>query len=190
MGPCVFPVLGIPPPSWNISQQFGLEAAFSSDNTPTSNCANPEIGTDNPPYPGENIQMVDTEVSSLYVGLTDSTLSNQVSQAVQVPFHTVSPPSVQQSTVPSEPDHPCQWPGRNEGGKFCGEKLTRKSVPEHLAERHGIKDMPRNISTECKWAGCNKMLNRESMTRHTREVHMRIKRPSNSKARAHRLNTG
>ena len=170
MGPCVFPVLGIPPPSCSISRQFGLEATFSSDNTPTSNYANPEIRADNPPYSG--------------------TLSNRVSQAVQVPFHTVSPPSVQQSTVPSEPDHPCQWPARNEDGKFCDEKLTRKSVPEHLAKWHGIKDMSRDHPTECKWFHCNKMINRESLVRHTREVHMRMKRPPNSKAPAHRLNTG
>ncbi|KAF8131943.1 hypothetical protein EV363DRAFT_1479771, partial [Boletus edulis] len=69
----------------------------------------------------------------------------------------------------------CGW--KNEDGTLCDEVFKRASLPMHLA-KHGIKNKSRTSPTKCRWLGCKKRkpMNRESIVRHIREVHMRLRR--------------
>ncbi|KAG9312293.1 hypothetical protein JVU11DRAFT_7599 [Chiua virens] len=69
----------------------------------------------------------------------------------------------------------CQW--QYLGMPICGEDITRESVPAHLAT-HGIHKMHKDRVVQCCWQGCGSFVKRESMTRHCREVHLRLKRKS------------
>ncbi|KAF8557895.1 hypothetical protein OG21DRAFT_137089 [Imleria badia] len=158
--------MGIPHPGWGIGQQ---EVVFSSENLPTFNYADPAVEIDGSLYP----QIAKTEVSSLYSRFT-YTLWNQVLQAVQKSLQTAPLPFVEQSI---EPTYSCQWV--REYGTLCEDKLTPVNLPMHLS-KHGIHNLTRNHPTRCNWVGCKtkKTMNRESIVRHIREVHMRLKRSS------------
>jgi len=112
---------------------------------------------------------------------TDSLL-NQVLQAIQSPPHTASPPFVQQLTLSVEPQPEvlrlCEWKDGDE--PVCGKPITHESTPGHLSE-HGIRDMSRDEPTTCLWVGCKrkKPMNRESITRHVRYVHVGERRRIN-----------
>ena len=105
------------------------------------------------------------------------TLLNQVSQAMQSPSHTTSLPFEQQLILSVGPFRPCEW--KDGDGAVCGELITSASVPEHLI-KHGIEKLPRGHLTTCHWVGCKrkKPMNRESIVRHTREVHLHLRRSS------------
>ena len=171
------------PPGLGIGQQ---EAGSSSENPLTFNFADPVAGTDGSLYPGENVQILDTEVSYLYSSFTHSLL-NQVLQVVQSPTHAPISPFEQQLILPGEPVGHCKW--KDEYGTVCEEAITRGTLPGHLSE-HGIKNKSRNHPTKCNWVGCKtkKPMNRESIVRHIREVHLRLRRPSKGvfKALVHR----
>jgi hypothetical protein len=151
VGPYTFTLVDIPPPDWDIGQQ---EGGFSSENSPTFNLADP---VDVSSYPGENIQMVDTEV-------------------VQRPVYTDTPFEAQ-LILSEEPVGHCEW--KDDDGTVCWDVLTRAALPGHLS-KHGIKNKPRNHPTKCNWVGCKtkKTINRENIVRHVREVHWRLRRPS------------
>lgn len=111
---------------------------------------------------------------------TAHTLSNQALQAVQSSFYTAKPRFEQQSTLFERSVSHCKW--KDESGPVCEEVLTYGSLPEHLS-MHGIKNMTRDSSTKCNWVGCKRKrpMNRESIVRHIREVHLGLKRPLSSR---------
>ncbi|KAG9312291.1 hypothetical protein JVU11DRAFT_7597 [Chiua virens] len=69
----------------------------------------------------------------------------------------------------------CQW--QRLGFPTCGQAITRESLSEHLAH-HGIYKMHKDIIVQCCWQGCGAFLKRQSVTRHCREVHLRVRRNS------------
>ena len=186
MGPYTFTPVDILPPGLGTAQQ---EAGFSSENPFTFNSAGPAVGIDGSSYPGENIQVVELEVSPLCYVFTH-TLSNQVLCAVQSPPCTASLPFEQQLTPSGASPRPCKW--KDEDGTVCEELITSASLPGHLA-KHGIEKQHRGHHTTCHWDGCKrkKHMNRESIVRHIREVHLRLRRPSKRvfKALVYRRNT-
>lgn len=104
------------------------------------------------------------------------TLLNQPLQVAQGLSYVANLP-FERRYLPSEGStNICEW---TENGAICGHKITRANLPEHLSV-HGIKNKSRNSPTTCHWAGCKKRapMNRESIVRHIREVHLRLKRPT------------
>ncbi|KAF9235357.1 hypothetical protein BU15DRAFT_64944 [Melanogaster broomeanus] len=76
------------------------------------------------------------------------------------------------------PDHLsekiCGWRGTD--GSICGERVSRKTVPKHLAV-HGITKMSYNMPVICRWCPDGRVpMKRESIVRHFREVHLRLQR--------------
>ncbi|KIJ66137.1 hypothetical protein HYDPIDRAFT_110303 [Hydnomerulius pinastri MD-312] len=67
--------------------------------------------------------------------------------------------------------HSCEW--RHDDGSICGESISFMTCPEHLAV-HGIKNMAFNLLINCGW--CGKPVKRESIVRHVREAHLRVRR--------------
>ena len=47
---------------------------------------------------------------------------------------------------------------------------------------HGIRALPRNHSIKCGWVGCRRkrLMNRETIVRHIREVHLGLNRSLNN----------
>ena len=87
---------------------------------------------------------------------------------------TANLPFGQQFIASEGPACLCEW--QDENGVICGGIVTHANLPGHLSA-HGIKNMRRDRLTKCKWAGCTKKpMNRESIARHVREVHMHLKR--------------
>lgn len=100
---------------------------------------------------------------------------NQVLQAVP---YAASLPFEQQWIRSRGPVRSCEWKDRD--GTVCKELITDASVPEHLI-KHGIENLHRSLRTTCQWVGCHrnlKPMKRESIVRHIREVHLRLRRPS------------
>ncbi|KAF8420575.1 hypothetical protein L210DRAFT_3654828 [Boletus edulis BED1] len=141
-------VVDIPPTGWATGHP---EAGFLPGHPSTFNFVDPPFRIDGSSFPGENVQMVGPE-------------------AVQSPLYT--------STLTLEElGWLCGW--KNEDGTLCDEIFTRASLPMHLA-KHGIKNKSRTSPTKCRWLGCKarKPMNRESIVRHIREVHMHLRRLS------------
>ncbi|KAF9235353.1 hypothetical protein BU15DRAFT_64938 [Melanogaster broomeanus] len=68
----------------------------------------------------------------------------------------------------------CGWRGTD--GSICGERVSRKTVPKHLVV-HGITRMSYDVSVTCRWCPDGSApMNRESIVRHFREVHLRLPR--------------
>ncbi|KAH0828981.1 hypothetical protein J3R83DRAFT_2415 [Lanmaoa asiatica] len=151
--PYVFPPADILPSDWG-STPPGTH--FFVESPSTLNSANPAAGVYALPYPGEGSQAVDHN-------------------AAQSPAYTATPPFEQQSTPFEGSVYCCQW--KDGDGTICEEVITHGSLPGHLS-KHGIKNMPRDRDTNCNWVGCRrkKPINRESIVRHIREVHLRVKR--------------
>ncbi|KIJ11293.1 hypothetical protein PAXINDRAFT_171835, partial [Paxillus involutus ATCC 200175] len=67
---------------------------------------------------------------------------------------------------------------------MCGGDITRATVPQHFVQ-HGITDLSSDVPVKCRWRPDErKPMNRESIVRHMREVHLRIKRTPTSRASA------
>ena len=166
---------------WEISSShWGLgQPETPSKDPPTFNFSDSpcEIAiSTHPSYHEENAQVVEPAVSYLCSG-SSYTSSNDVLQPISSPSHVTGPPCKQQSVLPGETVRVCEW--QNEDGTPCGGVITRVTLSEHLSN-HGIKKMTRNHPTKCGWVGCKrkKSMNRESVVRHIREVHLHMKRPS------------
>ncbi|KAH0832852.1 hypothetical protein J3R83DRAFT_11779 [Lanmaoa asiatica] len=67
----------------------------------------------------------------------------------------------------------CQWIGKD--GITCGQAITVSDVPHHLAS-HGVHRMSAVAIVRCGWMNCDKLMTRQSITRHIRGVHMGHKR--------------
>ena len=167
-------LVDIPLLDWVIGQP---EAGSSFENHRSSNFTDLAAGVNGSSYVAENIQMVDPEVSPPWSVFTRNIL-NLVLQAMQSALYTASPPFMQQLSMGRRAL--CQW---KDGDKpVCGKPIDYESTPEHLS-KHGVEHMSRGIPTKCHWAGCRrkKFMNRESIVRHVREVHLREKRRSSKK---------
>ncbi|KAF8434325.1 hypothetical protein L210DRAFT_3553638 [Boletus edulis BED1] len=129
--------------------------ASSLDNSSTSNVVDPTVRNGSS-YAGEDVQM-----------------------AVESPIYPIIPPFEQLHLTPVGF---CEW--YNQGGTrtTCGEALARETLTLHL-RKHGIERMNRAWLTTCLWTGCEKIVNRECIVRHIREVHLGLKR-------RYALNTG
>ncbi|KAG1860897.1 hypothetical protein F4604DRAFT_1112676 [Suillus subluteus] len=55
----------------------------------------------------------------------------------------------------------------------CNALIRGHNFPRHLHEAHGIHGSDRT-RVFCLWRSCNKELNKESLSRHVEEVHLRI----------------
>ncbi|KAG6382130.1 hypothetical protein JVT61DRAFT_773 [Boletus reticuloceps] len=96
------------------------------------------------------------------------------------PYHPIRTSSLPvQSASPKEMMiGTCKWIG--DDGTVCGTQIAYATVPEHLAT-HGIKKMTGNFRLQCRWLECRlrgdrKEMNRESIVRHVREMHLGRKR--------------
>ncbi|KAG9308164.1 WD40-repeat-containing domain protein [Chiua virens] len=73
--------------------------------------------------------------------------------------------------------HTCGW--INDDGTMCAQPITTTSLSHHLTI-HGANELRRDHRVSCRWTGCRlkdqTKMNRESMLRHVREVHMGLKR--------------
>ncbi|KAF9235358.1 hypothetical protein BU15DRAFT_78106 [Melanogaster broomeanus] len=69
----------------------------------------------------------------------------------------------------------CGW--RLRDGSICGGPITKRTVPEHLAVHHGIKKIASYQLIACRWCpDGSDLIKRESIVRHVREVHLRLRR--------------
>ncbi|KAG6328770.1 hypothetical protein ID866_10319 [Astraeus odoratus] len=67
----------------------------------------------------------------------------------------------------------CGWVTQ---GKICGEVVTIDDYSAHLAIAHGIRKIPSSMSVYCCWCCPPRMLKRESILRHSLEVHLGVPR--------------
>ena len=67
--------------------------------------------------------------------------------------------------------HTCAWVV---GNTFCGLPVFRHMFPTHLRDDHGITG---NDKTQfyCRWVGCGVLMNKESISRHVTEMHLRTR---------------
>ncbi|KAG2061079.1 hypothetical protein BDR06DRAFT_397548 [Suillus hirtellus] len=65
----------------------------------------------------------------------------------------------------------CHAPGLHCNDLFYGHNLSH-----HLRERHGIHG-PDNARVFCQWRSCDMEVNKESLTRHIEEKHMKVVHP-------------
>ena len=96
----------------------------------------------------------------------------QVLQTAQSLRPTASVP-FEQST-PGGPVCSCEW--KDGDGTVCGELITGASLPRHLS-KHRIGGTDCCWKT-CYWVGCGATMHRQSIVRHTREVHLGLRRSS------------
>ncbi|KAH7883376.1 hypothetical protein F5I97DRAFT_233380 [Phlebopus sp. FC_14] len=71
----------------------------------------------------------------------------------------------------------CRW--LHTRGFKCGADISFTTCPAHLVD-HGIINLPSSYRLKCMWQGCELTLKRESVVRHVREAHLRIRRASGS----------
>ncbi|KAF8845890.1 hypothetical protein BDN67DRAFT_960512 [Paxillus ammoniavirescens] len=111
-------------------------------------------------------------------------LTLRPTRSMTYPPHNSSPyPNMQagpykhsSETIPKK----CGW--RATDGSTCEGSITGATISEHLVQ-HGITDMAYSVRIECRWCPDGKKpIKRESIVRHVREVHMRLKRPPKSRA--------
>lgn len=85
-----------------------------------------------------------------------------------------SPPA---SLSDTEKGDICRW--KDEGTTAsCRKRVTNSNLVEHLAS-HGIKNMASHVEVSC--GVCGKVVKRESMLRHYRELHLKQKRKPSMK---------
>ncbi|KAG1781232.1 kinase-like domain-containing protein [Suillus placidus] len=65
----------------------------------------------------------------------------------------------------------CKWDGPD--GLPCRDLIFGHQISYHLREVHGIRGSDKS-PVWCMWAGCNKQLNRESLSKHVEEIHLGI----------------
>ncbi|KIJ08713.1 hypothetical protein PAXINDRAFT_172807, partial [Paxillus involutus ATCC 200175] len=75
----------------------------------------------------------------------------------------------------------CQW--RTEHGSVCGDVISWATCGEHLVTTHRIENMTAGLSIMCYWCSERaRPVKRETIVSHVREVHLRQKRSTVSKA--------
>ncbi|KAF9232220.1 hypothetical protein BU15DRAFT_67655 [Melanogaster broomeanus] len=85
-------------------------------------------------------------------------------------------PNGQAATPAHSPDtnvYVCEW--RENDGPICGKMFTTETLPVHLAD-HWHQRYASHEPTVCWWCRAVKTIKRESILRHVREVHLRLKR--------------
>ncbi|KIK76066.1 hypothetical protein PAXRUDRAFT_171007 [Paxillus rubicundulus Ve08.2h10] len=76
--------------------------------------------------------------------------------------------------------HKCGW--RTTDVSICGGTISGATVSQHLVQ-HGITNMSFDAPVRCRWCpDGKKLMNRKSILRHVHEVHLRLERPSKSRA--------
>ncbi|KAL4068725.1 hypothetical protein V8B97DRAFT_1971504 [Scleroderma yunnanense] len=68
----------------------------------------------------------------------------------------------------------CPW--RDETGRTCGVWVISARAATHLANHHGIKNIPSHREIKCQACHPIKLMKRESILRHYVEVHIKITR--------------
>ncbi|KAG1845319.1 hypothetical protein DFJ58DRAFT_801181 [Suillus subalutaceus] len=71
----------------------------------------------------------------------------------------------------------CLWSGPD--GLRCNYPFLAHELSAHLREYHGIRGADK-LRVHCSWNDCNKELNKESLSRHVEERHLRVIYPCDS----------
>ncbi|KAG6333036.1 hypothetical protein ID866_6051 [Astraeus odoratus] len=58
----------------------------------------------------------------------------------------------------------------------CDEAVNPENCRVHLARAHGISNLPGYAIVSCRWCHPRRRMKRESILRHTKEVHLKIRR--------------
>ncbi|KAG1736819.1 hypothetical protein EDB19DRAFT_1024344 [Suillus lakei] len=92
-------------------------------------------------------------------------------------LYSYSGNGVPDSTAPGPGTHSleelfqCMWGYPH--GTYCNALIRGYNLATHLREVHGIHG-PDKLRLECKWNGCDRELNKESLVRHVEECHIGI----------------
>lgn len=68
----------------------------------------------------------------------------------------------------------CGW--QSETGFICGGPVSSSTCLEHLATVHGMRNMVSTLMVKCGWCSDRRLMKRENIVRHIREVHLRVRR--------------
>jgi hypothetical protein len=103
--------------------------------------------------------------------------SHRVRSRTHTPYSTYNAPSSSNESFPETNPHSrlCGW--RSEDDSECGGVVTRQTVSQHLAAWHGIRKKASHERITCRWCpDGTDPIKRESIARHLREVHLRLRR--------------
>ncbi|KAG2749959.1 hypothetical protein P692DRAFT_20452042 [Suillus brevipes Sb2] len=75
-----------------------------------------------------------------------------------------------------DPMFQCLWSGPDGSRSGCNYPFFARELSAHLCEYHGIRGADKS-RIHCSWDDCNKELNKENLSRHVEERHLRIMHP-------------